>query len=100
MSSFTFRSRRVYAPSRRFSVTVSSTKVPRPSGTCAMPARAAASGPPLSASRRARSSRSGVTVPEIARSVVVLPAPFAPSTATTSPSPTVSETPRSACTGP
>ena len=40
------------------------------------------------------------TVPEIARSVVVFPAPFAPSTATTSPSPTVSDTSCSACTGP
>ncbi len=40
------------------------------------------------------------TVPEMARSVVVLPAPFAPSTATTSPSATSSETPWSALTGP
>ena len=40
------------------------------------------------------------TVPEIARRVVVLPAPFAPSTATTSPSPTSSETPCRALTAP
>ena len=40
------------------------------------------------------------TAPEIARSVVVLPAPFAPSTATASPSPTLSETPCSAVTCP
>ena len=32
----------------RFSVTVSSVNVPRPSGTCAIPARATASGPPRS----------------------------------------------------
>ena len=38
------RSRRVYAPSRRFSATVSSASVPRPSGTCAIPSRAIASG--------------------------------------------------------
>ena len=40
------------------------------------------------------------TVPEIARKVVVLPAPFAPSTATTSPSATWSVTPCSARTCP
>ena len=40
------------------------------------------------------------TIPEIARSVVVLPAPFAPSTATIAPSGTSSETPWSACTAP
>src|SRR3954447_22968039 len=39
------------------------------------------------------------TVFEIARSVVVLPAPFAPSTATTFPPSTVSETPCTALTG-
>ena len=37
--------RRVYAPSLRFSVTERSPKVPRPSGTWAMPALATASGP-------------------------------------------------------
>ena len=41
-----------------------------------------------------------LTVPEIARNVVVLPAPLAPRTATISPSATVSETPCSALTGP
>ena len=73
------RSRRTYAPRRRFSRTVRSVSVPRPSGTWAIPAASTASGelrgdalageddPPL---RR--------TVPEIARRVVVLPAPFAP----------------------
>jgi hypothetical protein len=40
------------------------------------------------------------TVFEIARSVVVLPAPFAPRTATTACSATSSETPCSALTGP
>src|SRR3954447_5894255 len=40
------------------------------------------------------------TVPEIARSVVVLPAPFAPRTATACPSSTASEIPCSAFTCP
>ena len=42
----------------------------------------------------------GRSVPEIARSRVVLPAPLLPSTAVTVPSGTSSETPRSACTAP
>ena len=75
--------------------------MPRPSGTWAIPARATASGElramllPAKAIRPPRR-----TVPEIARRVVVLPAPFAPSTATASPSPTLSEIPCSAVTGP
>ncbi len=40
------------------------------------------------------------TMPQIARRVVVLPAPFAPRIATTSPSSTVSETPCRARIGP
>ncbi len=40
------------------------------------------------------------TVPEMARSVVVFPAPFAPSRATTSPSSSVSVTSCSALIGP
>ncbi len=39
-------------------------------------------------------------IPEMLRSVVVLPAPLAPSTATTSPSSTFSETPCRARIGP
>ena len=65
-----------------------------------MPARATASGPPRSGwpANVIRPDRR--TVPETARSVVVFPAPFAPSTATIEPSGTSSETPCSACTGP
>ena len=81
-------------------MTVRSTNVPRPSGTCAMPARAAASGPPFSCLPSSSIAPLRETMPEIARSVVVFPAPFAPRTATTSPSPTVSETSRRAWTGP
>ena len=59
---------------------VSSANVPRPSGTCAIPSRATASG--RARQRLAVEADLAVarTVPEIARSVVVLPAPFAPST--------------------
>src|SRR5919197_3817313 len=86
---------------RRLSQTLSSAKRPRPSGTWAMPARATVS---------ARARESGFpaktispvcrTVPETDRSVVVLPAPLAPSSATISPSSTRSETPWSALIGP
>ena len=78
-----------------------SAKVPRPSGTCATPSFATASGPcrasflPLNEIVPVRR-----TVPEIARSVVVLPAPFAPRTVTIWPSSTASETPWSARTWP
>ncbi len=79
----------VQAPRRRLSSTVSVANVPRPSGTCAMPRRAIASGVRRkSSARRSRTSPLVLTVPEIARSVVVLPAPFAPRIATKSPSST------------
>jgi hypothetical protein len=42
----------------------------------------------------------GRTIPDSARSVVLLPAPFAPISATISPLPTENEMPRSAWTGP
>ena len=66
--------------------------MPRPSGTCAIPARATPPGARPSRLPATTTSPSRRTVPETARSVVVLPAPFAPSSATISPSPTVSET--------
>src|SRR3954463_6635922 len=86
---------------RRFSQTVSSAKMPRPSGTCATPPRATASGV-ARPSRLPPSTTSPVrrTVPDTARRVVVLPAPFAPRSATISPSSTVSETLCSATTCP
>src|SRR6476646_2283922 len=84
-----------------FSQTLSSAKRPRPSGTCATPARATASGL-LRAICLPSNTISPVcrTVPDTARSVVVLPAPLAPSRATISPSATVSETPCKALIGP
>ena len=91
----------MYAPIRRFSQTVSSEKMPRPSGTCATPERATDSGPaPRSRLPPTITSPLRRTMPETARSVVVLPAPFAPSSATISPSSTVKETPCSAATCP
>jgi hypothetical protein len=47
-------------------------------------------------SNRMLPARAGVS-PRIERSVVVLPAPLWPSSATTSPAATESETPKSAC---
>src|SRR5690349_12160956 len=94
------RSRRTCAPRRRFSSTDSCANVPRPSGTWAMPARATASGCRGSRSPAKTMSPLVRTVAEMARSVVVLPAPFAPSTATISPSPTERSIPCSACNGP
>ena len=89
------------APSLRFSVTVSSEKVPRPSGTWAIPFFATDSGPPRPRGLPAkRIFPARFTVFEIARSVVVLPAPLAPSTAAIWPSSTVSVTPCSALIGP
>src|SRR5215471_1047127 len=74
--------------------------MPRPSGTCVMPRRAVVSarrgsGLPLNTIVPSRA-----TTPEIARRVVVLPAPFAPRSATISPSSTVSDTPCNARTAP
>ena len=55
-----------------------------------MPSRAIASGARLRERAAVERDLAGLrTAPEIARSVVVLPAPFAPSSATTSPSSTV-----------
>ena len=78
--------------SRKCSATVSPKKMPRSCGTCAMPIRARAVG--AAPARSVPASRIAplavLSRPEIARRVVVLPAPLAPSSATTSPLPTVS----------
>ena len=75
--------------------------MPRPSGTCAIPSLAIDSGA-RPAIRFDANAISPVfrTVPEIERSVVVLPAPFAPRIDTACPSSTASETPCSARIGP
>src|SRR5262249_43996011 len=89
-------------PTRRFSSTVSSVITAWPSGTCATPARTISSG-----GRRVRSVPSSATRPFRARtrplmvdSRVVLPAPFAPSTAVIVPGRAVIDTSWSAITPP
>ena len=82
----------VPVPSRRkCSATVSPKKMPRSCGTCAMPRSARVVGltPSRSAPARRTAPDAGFSKPDIARRVVVFPAPFAPSSATTSPAPTV-----------
>ena len=70
-------------PTRRFSSTVSSGITPCPSGTWAIPARTICSGlrPARSVPSSRMRPRRGLIMPLTARSSVVLPAPFAPSTA-------------------
>src|SRR3984957_1008038 len=87
---------------RKFSSTVNSSITPRPSGTWETPLRAMVSTLcPSSGSPSKRTEPSlGLTRPEIVRSNVVLPAPFAPSTAVTAPGSASKETERSACTAP
>src|SRR6267378_2475748 len=87
MSSRTSLSRRRYAPSSRFFSTDMVPNNRRPCGTCATPLRTSASGRPL-----VTSSPPSVTVPAVARtnplstpSSVDLPAPFAPTSAISSP---------------
>ena len=78
---------RVIAPSCRFSSTVMVVKVPRPCGTWAMPRRTM-----FSVERPASGAPSNSIAPvertmlQIARSVVVLPAPLAPSSVVMLPS--------------
>src|SRR5437588_9104898 len=81
---------------RMLSRTVSERKMPRPSGTWQMPARANSWGlcPLRSFPSRVIRPRAGMS-PDAARSSVVLPAPLAPSRATTDPAGTTSETSRS-----
>ena len=86
------------APSLRFSSTVISGQIRLPSGTCAMPASTTRADPMPTMERPSKriSPASGLERSLIARSVVVLPAPFAPKRATTSRRPTSRVTPRSA----
>ena len=85
------RRARAKPPARRFSSTVSRAKMRRPSGTWTSPLAtiAAAATPVERAARRTRSSPRSTrrdarrSVPDMARSSVVLPAPLLPSTATT-----------------
>ena len=90
-----------YAPSIRFSQTERLLSVPRPSGTWPIPIRAASSGVRRCSVRPANTTVPVVLiVPVKARKVLVLPAPFAPSSATIEPRATVKSTPRIASISP
>src|SRR5438094_6665937 len=91
------RGSRRKAPSRRLSSTESGPKILRPSGEWASPSRAMREGgrPCTGFPSSVTLPLLGRTVPEMARIVVVLPAPFAPISATTVPALTVSEAPTS-----
>src|SRR5271157_5755021 len=68
--------------------------VPRPSGTCAMPRRTMVSVATPSMRAPANCSEPSVRImPQMARNVVVLPAPLAPSSAVTPPSSTTKSRP-------
>ncbi len=102
MSASTPRSLRVNAPSRRFSSEVMSATMRRPSITWKMPRRTILSGsmplirsPSNRMSPRVTSPSSVFSRPEIAFSVVDLPAPLAPSKATIAPFGTSRLRPRS-----
>ena len=81
-----------------FSVTVRPGKMRRPSGTCEIPSRTMASAPRrlIEWPSKKISPDAGRISPEIVRSVVLLPAPLAPSSVTISPGSTRSEIPLSA----
>ena len=89
-------------PSLRFSSTLSSAKMRRPSGTSATPARATCSGrrPTRERPCNRTSPAAAGTRPMIACSVEDLPAPFGPINPTISPLSTVSDKPRTAWTAP
>src|SRR5262245_20688188 len=95
MSVRTSPSERVKAPISRFSNTLSRLKMRRPSGTWVTPRRTMAceAMPTSELPSKTTSPSRGARSPEMARSVVVLPAPLLPSRATTSPSPTRKVTP-------
>src|SRR6185312_984982 len=90
------------APSSRFSATVMRENNWRPSGTSAKP-RAALSwvvSRVTSSPSKVTRPRHGVIVPAMARNIVVLPAPLAPTMAVSSPRPALSDTPHNTCTSP
>ena len=94
--------RRFDAPSMMFSLTERPGNTRRPSGTWEIPSRTIASGPrpAIDLPSNRISPAAGLVSPEIARSVVDLPAPLAPSKVTTCPSSTLIETPRKASISP
>ena len=89
---------REYAPMNRLSTTVMRGKRRRPSGDWQMPSSTIFDGPVwvMSWPSNVTVPACGCISPEMVRSVVVLPAPFDPMSATTSPFSTLIVTPRSA----
>src|SRR3990167_9573797 len=96
------RKRVVLMPSARFLATVRVGQRRRSSGTQPIPARAVScvARRPSDWPSSAISPLRGRVRPRIERSTVVLPAPLAPSSASTSPAATDSETPNRACVSP
>ena len=89
-------------PSLRFSSTVSPKNRERSSATCARPRRAFLNGALVLTSMPSMVTEpaSGLSRPEIVSRVVVLPAPFGPSSATTSPGRTSISSSRTTATPP
>ena len=89
---------RTKAPICRFSTMVMRVNVPRPSGTITRPWRTRSQAPWPRTLRPMNSMLppEAACVPVIAFSVVVLPAPLAPIRLTSSPAPTLKETPLTA----
>ncbi len=82
----------------RFSITVMPGNTPRPSGDCEMPrtTRRSARSVLMSSPSKVMVPPESGRIPEIARMVVVLPAPLAPISVTISPCSTVRDTSDSA----
>ena len=93
---------RASEPMRRFSATDMRCRMARPSGTSTIPAATATceGAPASSRPSRRTDPPAGRTRPAMAFSVLLFPAPLGPMSATISPLPTVSETPRTASTCP
>ena len=89
-------------PRRMFSSTVKSKNSERSSGTCATPRRGSMCGrtPTIVAPSTSTRPEIGARRPESVSKVVVLPAPFGPRSATTSPAPTVRDRSRTIGTPP
>ncbi len=87
---------------RRFSCTERPGKIPRPSGMWTSPARRISWGLALVMSLPSNVTfpLNGGTSPDTVRAKVLFPAPLAPSTATTEPAGTSSDTSNKACTEP
>ena len=95
-------SERTVAPSSKFSVTVRLAKMWRPSGTSAMPCATTSSSamPASDLPPKTMLPLAAGTIPAMADTSEVLPAPLGPTMLMISPSPTARSTPRTAVTAP